>query len=120
MYLRAKITNYEDHAGTIYYDCSMKLGDDEDGSSWTITKRFSQFVELQKNLKIKYSDLPELPPTSWFKVTDTNTIEERKIGLNDYMQTLCKKEYISTDSDFNNFINLEENSHNKIQFNKEK
>lgn len=118
--LKAKVTGYEELGGVTYYNCEFKSGGEEDGSSWSIKKRFSEFVDLQKNLSIKYSDLPELPATTWFKVKETNVLDDRKKQLSDYLQTLCKKESLSTDTDFHNFINLEENLHNKISFNKEK
>ncbi|CAI2366253.1 unnamed protein product [Moneuplotes crassus] len=120
MDLRAKITSYEQHGNATYYVCSFNRGEGEERSSWEVRKRFSEFKELNKNLLIKHSDLPELPSTTWFKVKDTNALESRKKSLNDYLQTLCKKEEVETDNDFHNFINLEENLHSMVKFNKEK
>ena len=71
-------------------------------------------------MEVKYTDLPELPATTWFKVSDPKSIEDRERQLTDYLQALCRKETMNTDGDFHNFINLEENLHNKVSFNKEK
>lgn len=118
--ITAKITECEEYLGVNYFICNFRMGYDDDGSSWNIRKRFSHFIELQRNLAIKYRDLPDLPATTWFKLKEKNEVEARKKQLNDYLQKLCRKEALSTDSDFHNFINLEENLHNKVQFNKEK
>lgn len=120
MNLTAKVSSFEDHNGVNYYVCNFNRGEGEDKSTWQIRKRFSEFVDLHKNLSIKHSDLPELPVKTWFKVTDTNTLENRKRSLNDYLQTIVKREDMETDGDFHNFINLEENLHSKVKFNKEK
>lgn len=118
--LKGKVTEYESYGDIVYYVCCFKTGEEFDAASWAIKKRYSDFVTLQKNLSVKYSDLPELPAATWFKVKEANQLEDRKKLLNDYLQTLCKKESLSTDADFHAFINLEENLHNKVLFNKEK
>lgn len=61
VYVRAKVVLYEEYAGAIFYNCQIKCGQDSETSQWTIKKRFSDFVDLHKNLQIKYADLPELP-----------------------------------------------------------
>jgi WD40 repeat protein len=118
--ITARVDSYEDNGGVFYYNCKFRSGEEENASEWTIRKRFSEFLELQKNLEIKYSDLPGLPATTWTKVTDPNILDERKRQLGEYLQTLCRKDSLSNDSDFHSFINLEENMHNKVSFNKEK
>lgn len=118
--ITAKVEGYEDYGGVNYFIGKLKAGEGKDAAQWTIRKRFSEFVDLHKNLSIKHSEIPELPSKTWFKVSDPQELDNRVNALNEFLQTLCKREALSNDSDFRNFINLEENMHSKLHFNKEK
>ena len=118
--IRGKVTGYEEAGGAVYYNMNFKSGDEDEASQWTICKRFSQFVDLHKNLAAKHADLPNLPGKTLFKLTSKNDLETRMKELNEYLQDLCRKEAMPRDSDFKNFIDLEDNLRNKVNFNKEK
>lgn len=118
--LKAKIEDYEDDGGTVYYTLNMKCGQDKDTCQWMIRKRFSQFAQLHRYLSAKYTDLPVLPEKTLFKMTDKHDLETRMNSLNEYLQALCRKETMNSDGDFHDFIDLQENLKSKVHFNKER
>eukprot|EP00127_Corallochytrium_limacisporum_P001716 Clim_evm53s77 gene=Clim_evmTU53s77 len=60
---------------------------DSDGTTWTVFRRYSDFVNLDTVLKRKY-DLPQLPPKRLFGNFDEEHIEQRWSALEGYLQHL--------------------------------
>ena len=51
-----------------------------------MTKRYSEFDDLNKHIKDMYPNLPSLPAKTWTKLTDPRYIEERMKILNTYIK----------------------------------
>lgn len=59
-----------------------------DNESWTLEKRYSEFDELNKNLKKTYSSLPNMPGKSFFKISENAELEGRRTGLESFLRGL--------------------------------
>lgn len=53
---------------------------------WTVEKRFSEFDNLDKNLKRVYGNLPQLPGKSLLTLKEATEIERRREGLEKYVK----------------------------------
>jgi hypothetical protein len=58
-------------------------------NTWTVKKRYSEFVDLHKTLCAKVKELPELPPKRFFNMSE-DTIKERKTMLEFYLNFIFK------------------------------
>ncbi|CAD8082335.1 unnamed protein product [Paramecium sonneborni] len=85
-----------------------------DNQSWIITKRYSEFDDLQKQLKICFrNQLPELPKktyTSFLLSKTHDDIEQRRIGLDKYLKMLTQKKEILSSNQMKEFLQLEEHA----------
>jgi hypothetical protein len=75
-------------------------------NQWTVKKRYSAFVDLHKALTVKINDLPELPPKRFFSMSD-DTIKERKIMLEGYLNFIFKNINFCLYTDILEFIEME-------------
>ena len=57
--------------------------------TWTINKRYSQFIELRDQLLLKkINNIPKLPPKLYF--INEQKLNERQLGLEDFLNELFK------------------------------
>ncbi len=73
---------------------------------WRIYRRYSQFDELHKKLSKTIKNLPTLPQKAFFNFS-TKLIEERKVGLQNYMNQLFHVLNVYSNSDLLEFIEVE-------------
>jgi hypothetical protein len=74
--------------------------------SWTVKKRYSNFVELHYVLSKKLENLPELPPKRFFSLSE-ETIKERKTLFEKYLNYLFKNINVCTSPEILEFIEVE-------------
>lgn len=81
---------------------------------WLLEKRFSEFDNLVKALKANYANLPALPgKTFLFKMTDKD-LEQRRSGLEDFLQALvCRNDLLNSEQ-VKQFLQLGENASESI------
>lgn len=53
---------------------------------WNIEKRFREFVQLNTQLVPVYGNLPPFPSKSFLPLSDPTDIDERRKGLEAYLQ----------------------------------
>jgi hypothetical protein len=87
------------------YDISITNGD----VSWTVTRRYSAFVELAGKLSRASIDTPPLPKKHFIfrRLTDTQ-INDRATGLKVFLQRAFLSAAICADPNFRSFVGAEE------------
>jgi len=81
--------------------------------SWTVRKRFSQFVKLKKDLKDSYpkQKLPKLPPKG-INQRDQTVMTERTISLEVFLQRLISNTVVKDGSELQAFLGMKDPSRN--------
>ena len=86
MQLKVEITNnFNKQLGgksVTFYEVSVNLG----RRVWKLEKRYNEFSELDKILRSKHPNLPNMPGKTFFAMTEKASIETRKTGLNSYLK----------------------------------
>lgn len=75
-------------------------------NKWTLRKRYSDFENLQKALKVTFSNLPNLPGKSLFTLKKDADIEKRRIGLDVYIKDIVKRSDLYSDMTFAKFLEV--------------
>jgi sorting nexin-13 len=75
-------------------------------NKWTIRKRYSDFEDLHKSLKITYNHLPALPGKSLFALKKDADIDKRRLGLDVYIKELVKRADVYADPHFAKFLEV--------------
>jgi len=81
--------------------------------SWTVRKRFSQFVKLKKDLRDSYPKLklPKLPPKG-INQKDQTVMTERTISLEVFLQRLISNTVVKDGSELQAFLGMKDPSRN--------
>ena len=79
----------------VYYILQMTgelVGSGAECVEWTVSRRYSSFVQLKTELAvIGFSELPPLPPKTWFMDRlNTGLIEKRKIELTNFVNAIIR------------------------------
>ncbi|CAD8078645.1 unnamed protein product [Paramecium primaurelia] len=94
----------------IMYNISITF----ENQSWIITKRYSEFDDLYKQLKVCFrNQLPELPKKTYTSFLFSKThddIEQRRIGLDKFLKLLTSKQEILSSNQMKEFLKLEEHA----------
>lgn len=102
-FLKSKHVNYIININTFY-------------KNWTIKKRYSEFEELHNSLSSKIANLPEFPQKRIFSLSQ-ETINERKIAFEFYLNFLFKNVNICVYPEILDFIELEKDLLNLFMIN---
>ncbi|CAD8050546.1 unnamed protein product [Paramecium sonneborni] len=105
--INIEIISYSYEGTTIFYQISVKFGIKQ----WIVQKRYSQFEELNRALELTYKQLPLLPKKNFITFLVGKSIEqinERKYGLQCYLQNLASRKEIFESEIFKSFIKLKQ------------
>ncbi|CAD8170894.1 unnamed protein product [Paramecium octaurelia] len=95
----------------IYYTIQIL---DKTGDNWRIDRRFSQFEELLKKLKVFFGEqLPSLPRKKYITFLigrSTEDIEKRKEGLDQFVQDLVNRPEVVACIPFKEFFEIDKNA----------
>ncbi|CAD8088886.1 unnamed protein product [Paramecium sonneborni] len=95
----------------IYYMIQVK---NKTSDVWQLEKRFSQFEDLAKKLKVLFGEqLPSLPKKKYitFLVGKTpEDIEKRKAGLDEFIQNLASRQEVVASEPLKQFLEIERNA----------
>ncbi|CAD8077014.1 unnamed protein product [Paramecium primaurelia] len=95
----------------IYYTIQIL---DKSGDNWRIDRRFSQFEDLLKKLKVFFGEqLPSLPKKKYITFLigkSQEDIEKRKIGLDQFIQELVNRPEIVASNPFKDFFEIDKNA----------
>lgn len=91
------------------YVVLVKWPDPETGESaaWTVSRRFSEFAELHRELGRHVSSLPALPSKTWFRTLDPGFVRRRQGELNLYVQRLAAMVPVLHAAAFHAFLELD-------------
>jgi len=96
-----------DKANVVFY--KLQIGFTKNNKRWEILKRYSEFSELDDVLRKIHPNIPKMPSKSFMKINDANKIEERRVGLSQYIKLLINRRDMRTSISFRKFINLDSN-----------
>ncbi|CAD8212215.1 unnamed protein product [Paramecium octaurelia] len=105
--INIEIISYSYEGTTIFYQISVKVGIKQ----WSVQKRYSQFEELNRILELTFKQLPLLPKKNFITFLVGKSIEqinERKYGLQRYLQTLASRQEILDCDCFQQFLKLKQ------------
>ncbi|XP_071521348.1 PX domain-containing protein kinase-like protein isoform X2 [Panulirus ornatus] len=85
--LVCNITDAQNSDGHIEYLLEVwRIPDIE--TRWSVSHRYSDFAQLHASLKVGNAVLPQLPPKKVFGNTDRDFINERKVALQIYLESI--------------------------------
>ncbi|KAM3143094.1 hypothetical protein pb186bvf_004680 [Paramecium bursaria] len=85
-----------------------------DGQQWTIEKRYSEFDDLNNNLKKIFANMPPLPGKTLFKIKEHVDIEKRRVGLDYFVKELLKRPDIFNSEPLKQFFQLEKHAAEQV------
>jgi hypothetical protein len=65
----------------VFYNIIVKLGK----RKWVLVKRYSQFSQLDADLRRKYPSLPKLPGKTFWKLKASESLDQRRQQLHLYL-----------------------------------
>lgn len=105
--LNVSLRTYEremvDYKEVVFYLIEVQAGNTE----WYLKKRYSDFASLDKELRTKHTQMPSLPPWTYFPLTRDADIEERRVQLARYLGELMNRVDCRTSASFRKFIEVE-------------
>lgn len=81
---------------------------------WTVEKRYSEFDDLNKNLKKMFVNLPSLPGKSLFKIKESEDINIRRQGLHEYLKALISRPDVFNSEPLKQFLQLDKHAQESI------
>jgi hypothetical protein len=75
-------------------------------NKWVLRKRYSDFEDLHKNLKITFNLLPALPGKTLFTLKKDADIDKRRMALDTYVKELVKRADLYADPHFAKFLEV--------------
>jgi len=95
--LEAKIDSYSVKKTIVYYNVTLRLLNASLREPWTVSKRFSSFDELHKQLSSSFSDVPTRPKKTFFRMKTPSELMQRKKDLEVFInKLLMNKELLSS------------------------
>ncbi|CAD8049374.1 unnamed protein product [Paramecium sonneborni] len=106
--INVTIPSYKQESSNVQYVIEIKTRNKQ---QWLITKRYSQFEDLHKKLILIFQDLPELPKKAFITFLvgkSKEQLEERRAGLEKYLQLLIVRREIYHSNLLRDFLQLEQ------------
>ena len=94
----------------VFFQINIKYN----GYEWTVSRRYSEFEEIMKQLRFHFSNLPALPGKSFFAMKKAREIEGRRAKLNEWLQYILKRDEFFANDKFSAFFELEEHAQDKL------
>ena len=78
--------------------------------SWSVERRYNEFKTLHASLSKIYVNLPNIPGTSFFKITSEEQLNKRKNELEKFLRACVQRKDIFLNAEFRQFLELEKNA----------
>lgn len=78
--------------------------------SWVVHRRYNEFKTLHASLSKIYINLPQIPGTSFFKITSEEQLNKRKCQLELFLRECVQRKDIFLNMEFRQFLELEKNA----------
>jgi hypothetical protein len=75
-------------------------------NTWNVRRTFPQFSALHNTIKATQSDMPKLPKKKMFKLTKPEDLEKRRLKLDFYLKELARRQDLSNNQDFMQFLEV--------------
>ena len=85
----------------------IKVIDHFKKTSWTLDKRYSEFESLYKSLQEIFSQVPQTPGKTLFKVSSVEAIKKRQKDLEKFLKECINRKDIFSTKELKNFLDLE-------------
>ena len=101
-YIESKVVTF--YTVNVYDNFSRK--------KWTLSKRYSEFEALHKNLTKLIANVPTIPGKSFFKLTSTDALTKRKNHLESFLKECVNRKDIMASDYIKDFLELDRHSPN--------
>ena len=108
------ISNFEEKyiSSKVITVFNINVYDNLTRKKWTLSKRYSEFETLHKNLLQLIPNVPTIPGKSFFKLTSKDALEKRRIHLENFLHECVNRKDIMASEYLKNFLELEKHSPN--------
>jgi PX domain len=83
---------------------------------WQLQKRFNDFYDLDREMRAKHSNMPVIPPKTYFPLKYDKDIEDRREKLHLYLQEMMNRVDMRTSAVFRKFIEIDEQIPESVMF----
>lgn len=87
---------------------------EKDGYDWEVQRRYSDFDELNKQLKFHFSNVPSLPGKTIFTLRKPEDIEKRRSKLEIYLRLVVQREEFYANAKLAAFLELDEHAEDSL------
>ena len=98
---------------------TVNVYDNYSRKKWVLSKRYSEFEQLHKNLKKLMPNVPTIPGKSFFKVKSADALTKRKNHLESFLYQCVNRKDIMASDYMKDFLELDRHSPN-LTFNSPK
>ena len=91
---------------------TINVYDNFSRKKWSLSKRYSEFEALHKNLSQLIPNVPTIPGKSLFKLTSKDALEKRKTHLESFLHECVNRKDIMASDYLKRFLELEKHSPN--------
>ena len=99
---------YIDKKTVTFYD--IEVTNHLTKNSWIIQKRFNDFKTLHSNLLKLYPNLPQIPSSTFFKVSSEQLLNKRKTDLEIFLRECVQRKEIFLNTEFSEFLEIKKNA----------
>ena len=77
-----------------------RAGDQMPAATWVVTRRYSEFHELNKRLRVKYPEVRnlEFPRRQMVLKLQKDFLQKRRLGLERYLRVCCLNSFLHHDT----------------------
>ena len=91
---------------------NLNVYDNFSRTKWALSKRYSDFEALYKNLCKLITNVPSIPGKSFFKLTSKDSLEKRRAHLEKFLIECVNRKDIMATEHIKNFLELDKHSPN--------
>ena len=108
------ISNFEEKhiSSKVVTFFNINVYDNFSRTKWVLSKRYSEFEALYKNLSKLITNVPTIPGKSFFKITSKDSLEKRRSHLEKFLHECVNRKDIMASEHIKNFLELDKHSPN--------
>ena len=91
---------------------TVNVYDNFSRKKWTLSKRYSEFETLHKNLSKLIANIPTIPGKSFFKIKSSDALTKRKNHLESFLHECVNRKDIMASDYIKDFLELDRHSPN--------
>ena len=99
-------------SGKVVTFYTVNVYDNFSRKKWTLSKRYSEFEALHKNLSKLFPNVPTIPGKSFFKIKSSDALTKRKNHLESFLHQCVNRKDIMASDYIKDFLELDKHSPN--------